>query len=79
MNWSCVFSSSLVIFLACTQTLFYFSFRQFSKTSASSRAKGAQSAEREKEKYRTSIFFFSHNYLLALAVNKSLKKKIEGL
>ena len=31
MNWSCVFSSSLVIFLACTQTLFYFSFRSFRK------------------------------------------------
>ena len=56
--------------------LFFFSF--FSKTSASSRAKRAQSAEREKEKYRTFIFFFSHHYLLALAVNKSLKK-IEGL
>ena len=31
LNLSCVFSSSLVIFLACTQTLFYFSFRSFRK------------------------------------------------
>ena len=30
--------------------------------------------EHEIEKYRTSIFFFPHQYLLALAVNKSLKK-----
>ena len=49
---------------ACSQAMFYLSFRSFRKH------RQARSA-RKKNKERPSIFFFPHPYPLALGVNKS--------
>ena len=74
---------------ACTQTLFYFSFRSFRKHRHARERGEHASAEREEEKY---IFSFPHPYPFALAVNKApavfifyharstdFEEKIEGL
>ena len=54
--------------LVCTQTLFYFSFRSFRKHR---RPREGEERARKARKRERKIFFFSHPYSLALAVNKS--------
>ena len=52
-------NDELQLEVACTKTLFYFSFRSFRKH------------RRACERARASAGFFPHHYSLALAVNKS--------
>ena len=76
MNWSCVFSSSLVIFLACAQTLFYFSFRSFRKQRRA-RERSERGARSARKKNIERLLFSSptNTSLRQRSINPLKKKK----
>ena len=78
LNWSCVFSSSLVIFLACTQTLFYFSFRSFRKHRRA-RERSGRGARSARKKNIERLFFSSPTTTSLRWRSINPLKKIEGL
>ena len=80
LNWSCVFSSWLVIFLACTETLFYFPFVLFENIGELASEASAERGVRSTRLKNIERLFFSSptNTSLTWRSTNPLKK-IEGL